>query len=119
MADILHRVGVKGPAPDKVYDALATLDGLSGWWIEKTSGNPGLGGVGRQADRRASPPDRPRRGVKQEIADSEHGRPLARPTTDQGTDASPELLDVERASSCSRRHPNPGRAPRRGRPPAR
>jgi hypothetical protein len=43
MADILHRVGVKGPAPEKVYDALTTLDGLSGWWIEKTSGNPGLG----------------------------------------------------------------------------
>src|SRR5260370_34793321 len=45
MADILHRVGVKGPAPDKVYDALTTLDGLSGWGIEKTSGSPGLGGV--------------------------------------------------------------------------
>ncbi len=45
MADILHRVGVKGPAPDKVYHALTTLDGLSGWWIEKTSGNPALGGV--------------------------------------------------------------------------
>jgi hypothetical protein len=45
MADILHRVGVKGPAPEKVYDALTTLDGLSGRWLEKTSGNPGLGGV--------------------------------------------------------------------------
>jgi uncharacterized protein YndB with AHSA1/START domain len=46
MADILHRVGVKGSTPEKVYDALTTLDGLSGWWIEKTSGNADLlGGV--------------------------------------------------------------------------
>ena len=45
MADILHRVGIKGSTPDKVYDALTTLDGISGWWIEKTTGNPGLGGV--------------------------------------------------------------------------
>ena len=29
MADILHRVGVKDATPDKVYDALTTLDGLS------------------------------------------------------------------------------------------
>lgn len=45
MADILHRIGVEGSAPDKVYDALTTLDGLSGWWAENTSGDTGLGGV--------------------------------------------------------------------------
>lgn len=45
MADILHRVGIEGSAPEKVYDALTTLDGLSGWWTEKTSGDTGLGGV--------------------------------------------------------------------------
>ena len=40
MADILHRVGIEGPTPEKVYDALTTLDGISGWWIEKTTGTP-------------------------------------------------------------------------------
>jgi uncharacterized protein YndB with AHSA1/START domain len=45
MADILHRIGVKASTPDKVYDALTTLDGLSGWWAENTSGETSLGGV--------------------------------------------------------------------------
>jgi uncharacterized protein YndB with AHSA1/START domain len=35
MADILHRVGIEGPTPEKVYDALTTLNGLSGWWIHQ------------------------------------------------------------------------------------
>jgi hypothetical protein len=45
MVDILHRIGVEGSTPEKVYDAVTTLDGLSGWWMEKTSGNADLGGV--------------------------------------------------------------------------
>jgi uncharacterized protein YndB with AHSA1/START domain len=45
MADILHRVGVANATTDEVYTALTTLDGLSGWWAEKTTGDPGLGGV--------------------------------------------------------------------------
>jgi uncharacterized protein YndB with AHSA1/START domain len=45
MADILHRIGVEKVAPERVYAALTTLDGLSGWWAEKTSGDTGLGGV--------------------------------------------------------------------------
>jgi uncharacterized protein YndB with AHSA1/START domain len=46
MADILHRIGVEGSSPEQVYDALTTLDGLSGWWAENTSGTPDeLGGV--------------------------------------------------------------------------
>ncbi|GAA4608264.1 uncharacterized protein YndB with AHSA1/START domain [Actinoplanes octamycinicus] len=44
MADILHRVGVKGVAPSKVYEALTTVDGLAGWWTEKTTGDGGAGG---------------------------------------------------------------------------
>ena len=28
-----------------MYDALTTLDGLSSWWTEKTTGDTGLGGV--------------------------------------------------------------------------
>ena len=45
MADILHRVGVEHSSPQRVYDALSTLDGLSGWWAEKTTGDTEPGGV--------------------------------------------------------------------------
>ena len=45
MADILHRVGVEHSSPQRVYDALTTLDGLSGWWAEKTTGDTAPGGV--------------------------------------------------------------------------
>jgi hypothetical protein len=30
MADILHRIGVEQSSPEQVYNALTTLDGLSG-----------------------------------------------------------------------------------------
>jgi len=36
MVDILHRIGAKASTED-VYAALTTIDGLSGWWTEKTS----------------------------------------------------------------------------------
>ena len=45
MADILHRIGVEHSSPQRVYDALSTLDGLSGWWAEKTTGDTDPGGV--------------------------------------------------------------------------
>jgi uncharacterized protein YndB with AHSA1/START domain len=45
MVDILHRVGVKNGSPEKVYDALTTVDGLAGWWTDDTSGNGDVGGV--------------------------------------------------------------------------
>lgn len=45
MVDILHRVGVAGATPEKVYDALATVDGLAGWWTEDTTGSTAPGGV--------------------------------------------------------------------------
>jgi uncharacterized protein YndB with AHSA1/START domain len=45
MFDILHRVGVQGGTPDKVYDALTTIDGLAGWWTEDTKGGTDVGGV--------------------------------------------------------------------------
>ena len=46
MVDILHRVGVKNATPEKVYDALTTVEGLAGWWTEDTKGNGGdIGGV--------------------------------------------------------------------------
>lgn len=45
MVDILHRVGVEDTTPQKVYDALTTVDGLAGWWTEDTTGAPDVGGV--------------------------------------------------------------------------
>lgn len=45
MPDILHRVGVENATPEQVYTALTTLDGLSGWWAEKTTGSTDVGGV--------------------------------------------------------------------------
>ena len=45
MADILHRIGVEQSSTKQVYDALTTIDGLSGWWTEQTSGKTDLGGV--------------------------------------------------------------------------
>jgi len=45
MVDILHRIGVKSASLDEVYDALTTLEGLSGWWTTDTSGNTAVGGV--------------------------------------------------------------------------
>ncbi len=43
MPDILHRVGVKASTND-VFKALATIDGLSGWWTATTSGKSEPGG---------------------------------------------------------------------------
>jgi uncharacterized protein YndB with AHSA1/START domain len=40
MVDILHRIGVKDSTPEKVYEALTTLDGLAGWWSSDTVGAP-------------------------------------------------------------------------------
>ena len=45
MADILHRIGVQGSSPTKVYDALTSVDGLRGWWTEDTTGSAETGGV--------------------------------------------------------------------------
>lgn len=44
MPDILHRVGIQRPV-EKVFEALATVDGLSHWWITGTTGDPKPGGT--------------------------------------------------------------------------
>lgn len=44
MTDILHRVGIKS-APSNVYKALATRDGLAGWWTTNTQGDCKVGGA--------------------------------------------------------------------------
>jgi uncharacterized protein YndB with AHSA1/START domain len=41
--DILHRVGIRAPASE-VYAALATIDGLAGWWTHDTEGSAEPGG---------------------------------------------------------------------------
>ncbi len=42
MSDILHRVGIKNTVKE-VYAALATRDGLAGWWTRDTQGNSAIG----------------------------------------------------------------------------
>ena len=45
MPDILHKVGIKSSSLDDVYQALATVEGLSGWWTSDTRGESKAGGV--------------------------------------------------------------------------
>jgi uncharacterized protein YndB with AHSA1/START domain len=44
MVDILHRVGIK-TTPDNVYKALATPEGVAGWWTTDTTGEDKTGGM--------------------------------------------------------------------------
>lgn len=44
MPDILHRVGIKSSLA-RSYEALATRDGLAGWWATNTQGESQVGGV--------------------------------------------------------------------------
>jgi uncharacterized protein YndB with AHSA1/START domain len=43
MVDILHRIGVVAPI-DETYRALATPEGLAGWWTTDTVGKSEVGG---------------------------------------------------------------------------
>ena len=42
--DIIHRVGIKAPV-SKVYAALASVDGVAGWWTRETEGDYRVGGT--------------------------------------------------------------------------
>ena len=44
MPDILHRVAIKS-SPNGTYRALATREGLAGWWTTDTQGSCDVGGV--------------------------------------------------------------------------
>lgn len=44
MADILHRVGIRSSV-DNAYRAVATRDGLAGWWTTNTQGESRIGGI--------------------------------------------------------------------------
>jgi uncharacterized protein YndB with AHSA1/START domain len=45
MVDILHKVGIRSSSPEKVYEAVATIEGLSGWWTTNTQGASREGGT--------------------------------------------------------------------------
>ena len=42
MVDIIHRIGIKAPL-SKVYDAVATAEGVAGWWTRDTTGSAAPG----------------------------------------------------------------------------
>lgn len=44
MIDITHRIGIRAPAAD-VYRAIASVDGVAGWWTRETSGDASEGGT--------------------------------------------------------------------------
>jgi uncharacterized protein YndB with AHSA1/START domain len=44
MPDILHRVGIKDK-PEKVFEALSTINGLRHWWIIETTGDTKEDGI--------------------------------------------------------------------------
>jgi uncharacterized protein YndB with AHSA1/START domain len=43
VVDIIHRVGIKAPI-SQVYAALATIEGIAGWWTRETTGSAERGG---------------------------------------------------------------------------
>jgi Activator of Hsp90 ATPase homolog 1-like protein len=43
MPDILHKVGIKSTSLGDVYNALATIEGLSSWWTGDTRGESNIG----------------------------------------------------------------------------
>jgi uncharacterized protein YndB with AHSA1/START domain len=42
MVDIIHRIGIRAPIGD-VYNAIASADGVAGWWSRETSGEAAVG----------------------------------------------------------------------------
>ena len=44
MPAILHRVGINA-TPEKVFEALSTIEGLRHWWIVETTGDAKKGGL--------------------------------------------------------------------------
>jgi uncharacterized protein YndB with AHSA1/START domain len=44
MVDIIHRIGIRAPATE-VYRAIASIDGVAGWWTKETTGAAEVGGT--------------------------------------------------------------------------
>src|SRR5215510_11065205 len=40
--NIIHRVGIKAPI-SKVYNAVASIEGIAGWWTKETNGSSEVG----------------------------------------------------------------------------
>jgi len=45
MPEILHRVGIKSRDSQQAYQALTTIEGLSGWWTTDTKGDSAVDGT--------------------------------------------------------------------------
>src|SRR5688572_13888925 len=43
MVDIIHRIGFRA-TPERVYKAVATLEGLRNWWTDDVEGDEKVGG---------------------------------------------------------------------------
>ena len=44
MVDIIHRIGIRAPVAD-VYDAIASVEGVAGWWSKEIGGESSVGGT--------------------------------------------------------------------------
>lgn len=71
MVDIIHRVGIKAPI-SKVYAALATVNGVAGWWTQETSGVAEVGGT--MEVRFSNPAGESIGGMKMEVVALEPGK---------------------------------------------
>ncbi|HYC32493.1 MAG TPA: SRPBCC domain-containing protein, partial [Gemmatimonadales bacterium] len=43
MVDIIHKIGIRAPL-SQVYEAVATPEGVAGWWSRHTTGSAKVGG---------------------------------------------------------------------------
>lgn len=43
MVDIMHRIGIRAPVA-RVYEAVATVEGIAGWWTRNTTATEDVGG---------------------------------------------------------------------------
>ncbi|MHB1236994.1 MAG: SRPBCC family protein [Gallionella sp.] len=45
MPNIVHRIGIEGAAAERVYQAVATREGVASWWTENVNGESAVGSV--------------------------------------------------------------------------
>src|ERR1700680_2054716 len=45
MPNIVHRIGTSKTSVKKMYDSIATIEGLSKWWTPHVSGESKIGGI--------------------------------------------------------------------------
>ena len=97
MVNIIHRVGIKAPL-QKVYEALATIEGIAGWWTKDTTG---ISQVGKTIVVRFHSPDGKEIGsMNMEVRSLEPGKKVhwmftAGPEEWVGTDATFDLQQDE------------------------